>query len=494
MLIAFSILFTVRPLAIGPVWSIVLVYLIFPLLFTFNLKIDRKSTLGTYAFFSILAVGNLLGNAYATRMNAEINVISEMLFLLGSFALILYILLSFKNEAVSKSEEASFNNYYLENVLSIAPIMMYTLDTNFRFKMVNPAYLDSTGYDHPEDVLGKTKKEIFNNERYGKMDLSLDQDSSLVSGEIEKFSGTRHLFLSDIQKMKWVAYNKVATRDQHGNITGVLCVMNDVTEITKNQKALDIKNEQLQHYIDSNLQLESFAFLASHDLKTPLRSISSFSQLLKNKADGKLSTEEKEYLDFIIDGSKSMNSLIADLLEYSTINKAEFTVSNIDLSALIEAVRRDLNIAIINENVSLEFINHGVESISGDFLLLKQLLNNLISNAIKYKNKGTDPVIQISCKQEDDSVLFKVKDNGIGIDEAYHEKIFLLLKRLHTSNVYDGTGIGLAVCKQIIEKHNGRIWVDSKLNEGSTFSFTLGCEKTISTPSTLSSELETLSS
>jgi len=465
--------FTIRPWLLGPVWSVMLVYILFPIMVIVNLKVYKKYAVIIFITFSILAIVNLLGNYYTKVENGTVNIISEILFLLGSIILIQKVLISFRSETIEITEQASFTNNYLENVLSIAPIMMYTLDKNQRYKMINGAYLVGTGYSNTEDVIGKTKVEIFTDERYGNMNLSLDQDENLLNGSIEKYSGTRELVMAETKQLKWVAYNKVATKDKDGNITGILCVMNDVTEIIKKQESLDVKNEELQHYIDSNLQLESFAFLASHDLKTPLRSISGFSQLLLKTAGNKLNKEELEYINYIVSSTHNMNTLINDLLEYSTINKAEFKVNKISLENLVNAVKADLQISIIENKASVNLIETDVKSFDGDFVLLKQAFNNLISNAIKYKKPDVNPIINISCKKLNNQIQFAIADNGIGIEEEYFDKIFLILKRLHSSETHDGTGIGLAICKQIAEKHNGKIWVESELNVGSTFYFTI---------------------
>jgi len=471
--IAFPLFFAIRPLLLGPVWSVTIAYLVFPIVFTFNLKTGRRQMLLVYFYFSILALINTVGNIYTTIIGMPINVFSELLFFICAFILVQYVLISFKNEVLSLAQKASFTTNYLENVLSVAPIMMYTLDTHFNFKIVNAAYLDGTGYKTRADIIGKSKQEIFNLKRYRNMDLSLDEDFQILNGNKDKFSGTRHLYMSHSKKMKWVSYNKVPTKDDNGSITGLLCVMHDVTDIVESRNELDRKNEELKHYIDSNLQLESFAFLASHDLKTPLRTISSFSQLLKDRANRKLSDEEKQYLDFIISGSQSMDRLIEDLLEYSTLNRSEFSTSKIIVSELIDAVKQDLNITLINENVKIQLVNDDVAYVDGNFTLLKQLFNNLISNAIKYKKLDFDPIIKISCKSLKGAIQFMVEDNGIGIEQKYFDRIFLLLQRLHTSSVYEGTGIGLAICKQIVEKHGGKIWVNSEPNVGSCFYFTL---------------------
>ncbi|MGK0388191.1 MAG: PAS domain S-box-containing protein [Maribacter sp.] len=261
--------------------------------------------------------------------------------------------------------------------------------------------------------------------------------------------------------------------------------MNDLTERKKAEKKieqqikeLDKKNKELKHYINSNLELESFAYVASHDLKQPLRSISSFTQLLKRRYQHLFDERAEEYMNFIITNVNNMNELIKDLLDYSRVNTKELDVDEIDMnSLLLDLVDMYHHLP---ENKGLIFdIQKLPSEFVGNYTKLKQVFQNLINNAIKFQIKGTPPKIEITCEDLVDKYQISIKDNGIGIEQKYMEKIFLVFQRLHTKIEYEGSGIGLAICKKIVEQHGGDIWVESELGKGSTFSFTLkkGLEK-----------------
>lgn len=245
-----------------------------------------------------------------------------------------------------------------------------------------------------------------------------------------------------------------------------------INQLVKAKQEIDERNNDLKRYIESNLQLENFAYFASHDLRTPLRSIISFTQLLKRSIKDKMSFNEKEYMEYIENAGKSMQKLIDDLLSFSRINTKEALYEKINLNDLFNDVNKKL-ISVIQEKEVQIKIQPIPETIFADSTKLKQLFQNLISNAIKFVPKDTQPIINISGKEQKEEWAFSVSDNGIGIDEAYKEKIFLMFKRLHNSTEYEGTGIGLALCKKVIEQHDGKIWFDSKIGEGTTFHFTI---------------------
>jgi len=475
LVLFFTVIYTVRPLIVGPVWCTVLSFLVTPLFIINVFKFSSSKVKWINLFYLAMAIINLICNYYVTTNGSQLSLVSELLFLVPAFIIFQYLIKEYKASIITLIDTNNLKNYYLESIFSTAPIMIYTLDAKQKYQIVNKAYLYTTGY-REEELIGKTKKELFKETRYERIAVTLNEDEKLLSGEIAEFSGSRRIQMKPTKKWRWYAFKKVPIKSSSDEITGVLCIMNDITELIKKQEILDVKNEELQKYIDSNLQLESFAFLASHDLKTPLRSISGFSQLLKKKAIDKLNEEEKEYLQYIIESSHNMNALIADLLTYSTINKAEFNVTKIDVEQLIESVKNDLKISTIENEVKIKIIEKEFNTINGDQILLKQLFNNLFSNAIKYKKDNVKPNINVSCIKKINHYLFKVSDNGIGIEEEYFSKIFLLLKRLHSSDAYEGTGIGLAICKQIVEKHGGKIWVESTINEGSTFYFTIDAD------------------
>lgn len=248
--------------------------------------------------------------------------------------------------------------------------------------------------------------------------------------------------------------------------------------LNQNLKELNNKNTELRKYIDSNLQLENFAHIASHDLKEPLRSIGNFSQLLNKRLENKLDETEKEFFNFILTGVSNMNQLIEDLLLYSSINNQKSPSKELNLNDVLFVVSRNLHKAIEDNKVEL-VINQLPSSFYGSDTKMKQLFQNLIANAIKFKKTDINPRVEVSCIDMDEYWQFKVEDNGIGIKEEFKEKIFMIFKKLHPKTEYQGTGIGLAVCKTIVDQLNGEIWVESEFGVGTTFNFTLSKDQFI---------------
>ncbi len=220
----------------------------------------------------------------------------------------------------------------------------------------------------------------------------------------------------------------------------------------------------------SNKELEQFAYVASHDLQEPLRMVSSFTQLLERQYKDKLDADADEYINYAVNGAKRMQLLINDLLAFSRVATRGEEFAEVDINEVLEQAIFDLEIAIEENNVIVT--NDTMPIICADHSQMVQLFQNLIGNAIKYHSEKT-PRINISAKEEEGEWVFLVSDNGIGIDPEYHERIFQIFQRLHEIHVYSGTGIGLAICKKIVERHGGCIWVDSEIGEGATFYFSI---------------------
>jgi light-regulated signal transduction histidine kinase (bacteriophytochrome) len=220
------------------------------------------------------------------------------------------------------------------------------------------------------------------------------------------------------------------------------------------------------------MQLENFAYIASHDLKEPLRTIGNFSQLLSRQYKEQLEGAGQEYLDFIIGGVKNMNQLIEDLLAYSRVNTEEHTIEKINLNDLLTLIQHGLS-NYIDEKKAIIHIDAMPEAILANRTKVKQLFQNLLINAIKFHKPDEKPEVFISFEETNTHWQFKVRDKGIGIEKDFHDKIFLLFKKLHNRRDYQGTGIGLALCKKIVDQHKGKIWVESELGAGTTFLFTL---------------------
>ncbi len=236
---------------------------------------------------------------------------------------------------------------------------------------------------------------------------------------------------------------------------------------------LRMKNRQLQAY-QNKLELyasgmESFAQMASHDLKDPLRMISLFLQKLKNNYSEVLDGKAKEYVDFSINASKKMTLLVNDLLNYAALDKDTMVKEEINVNELIDEIISYH--AVIFEEAKAQVIYKALPNIKGYKTALKIVLQNLLMNAVKFRRMDTPFVVEITVEEEPNIWLFKVKDNGMGIEGGDYEKIFKPFKSLHTQADYKGSGLGLAACKKIIEQHGGKIWVESKVQEGSTFYF-----------------------
>ncbi|MGI9149832.1 MAG: sensor histidine kinase [Chloroflexota bacterium] len=221
----------------------------------------------------------------------------------------------------------------------------------------------------------------------------------------------------------------------------------------------------------SNAELEQFAYVASHDLQEPLRMVASYTQLLARRYHGQLDEDADEFIEFAVDGARRMQELINDLLAYSRVGTRGLDLQPVDTGEVVDQVAIDLAAAI--EETSASVTRDPLPVVLGDPTQLRQLFQNLIANSIKFHRPDQTPRVHISVRQEPGARHFSVTDNGIGIDPQYQERIFVLFQRLHTRAEYPGTGIGLAICKKIVERHGGNIWVDSAPGNGTTFRFSL---------------------
>jgi len=240
-------------------------------------------------------------------------------------------------------------------------------------------------------------------------------------------------------------------------------------EITERKKAEEVLAQRSQDLSRSNAELEQFAYVASHDLQEPLRMIGSYLQLLEKRYKDKLDDDASEFIGFAVDGAKRMQALINDLLAYSRVGTKAKPFEATDCGLVVNTVVRNLRMAI--EDSGAKITIDSLPKVIGDATQLTQLFQNLIANAIKFRGEHP-PEIQIKVEPEDDFWRFSVQDNGIGISSEYFDRIFVLFQRLHNREAYPGTGIGLAICKKIVEHHGGRIWIESIPEQGSTFYFT----------------------
>lgn len=310
---------------------------------------------------------------------------------------------------------------------------------------------------HPEDVISvkETLKKVLQ-----------DPEKTIFESEYRIINQNKTFYVVD---------RGTIIRDSKGKAVRMVGAIQDISHRKRYEESLKALNQQLmvsnRELENSNRELEQFAYVASHDLQEPLRMISSFLGLIEKKYDDILDEKGKRYISFAVDGAKRMRRIILDLLDFSMLKETAESKKWIPVSNIIEEVLL-LNKKLISESGAKIKIN-SLPSVFAQESGLIQLFNNLISNSIKYKRDGVKPIIDIYAEEEENYWHFKLKDNGIGIDPKYLDKIFIIFQRLHGREYYPGSGIGLSICKKITEIHGGKIWVESTLGEGSTFHFTL---------------------
>jgi chemotaxis family two-component system sensor kinase Cph1 len=275
-----------------------------------------------------------------------------------------------------------------------------------------------------------------------------------------------------------VLYNASVYKNEFKEVKGVFATARDITgmkkaemKLRKYQDSLEKKvKERTKALEQSNKELKEFAYVASHDLKEPLRMITSFLQLLEHRYKDKLDPDANDFIEYAVEGAKRMDKMINDLLEYSRIGNQEREFEYLQSEQLLKTVLMNLKPTIEDTNA---IITHDpLPLIFANEQMMIQLFQNIISNSIKYHGEK-NPEIHISADNVNDEYIFAIKDNGIGIDQNHLERIFIIFKRLHTREEYEGTGIGLAIVQKIVQKHRGKMWVESELGKGTTFYFTI---------------------
>jgi PAS domain S-box-containing protein len=255
---------------------------------------------------------------------------------------------------------------------------------------------------------------------------------------------------------------------EDGTFTGYMNSGLDITEVKEAQNQIS----QLSHALkQSTEELDQFTYVTSHDLQEPLRMITGYIQLIQKNIERGNLTSLNEFMAFVIDGASRMQMLIADLLHLSRVTRKTVPFAAVNINDVLNVVKSHL---AKNITLSKAVVSYGpMPTVMGDTFQLVGLFENLLDNALKFKSLERLPEIAISAEEKGDKYIFQIKDNGIGIDNKFHKRIFAIFQRLHTQGEYEGTGIGLAVCKKIVERHGGEIWVESEPAKGSTFYFSI---------------------
>ena len=359
-----------------------------------------------------------------------------------------------------KAEEAlRLSNIYNRSLIEASLDPLVTIGHDGKITDVNTSTELVTGYSRDE-LIGTDFTDYFTEPEKAKKGYQEVFREGFVSDyalEIRHRNG----------RITPVLYNASVYKDESGEVIGVFAAARDITERKKAEEILKLKLEELAR---SNAELEQFAYVSSHDLQEPLRMISSYLQLLQRRYQGKIDEKADKYIYFAVDGAARMQVLINDLLEFSRVTTRAREPEPTDCEFVLNQVLSNLDL-YIKENKAT--VSHDpLPEVMADNTQLAQVFQNLIINGIKFHSEEA-PKIHISAEKKAKEWLFSVQDNGIGIDPQYSEKIFEVFKRLHKKEEYPGTGIGLAICKKIVERHGGRIWVESELGKGSTFYFTL---------------------
>jgi PAS domain S-box-containing protein len=302
--------------------------------------------------------------------------------------------------------------------------------------------------------------------------------ADLVFTQLNKAFETNQIVVFEFERERNGKMHYLENHISPINSNEAIIIVRNITQKKKMQQAveekvleLSAKNIELEKYITKNKELERFAYIVSHDLKEPLRTINAFSEIIKSNYSEKFDEDARLYFDFIVSSVQRMTGLVEGILEYSKIEVNEASFETTDLNDLLRKVLNDLHVMIDEKNADITFGN--LPSIYCDALQVRQLFQNLINNSIKFTAPGVAPEINIDFREEKDRYIFSLTDNGIGIPKEYQDKVFSMFKRLHPREQFKGQGIGLALCKRIIERHGGDIWIESDGQNGTTFFFAI---------------------
>lgn len=385
-------------------------------IFVFDEKVKNVSS----SFFGL--IGNMIASAF-TRLRTEVRL-----------------------------HEAQLTN---EFILRALPDWLYMINKKGEFTGSNN-YSTLTPYLPDYDLIGRSFKEVLPYETVQLFEKAL---SEVIETEL-----TASFEFEDDNSHKGRFFKALLAPFKANEY---LLIIRDITDLKLAQSELEKKASKLEL---SNKELEEFAYIVSHDMKQPIRTIISYLSLLKKKHGNVLTEEATEFLNYSIEGANKMSGLIRDILQYSRLEQQISFVSEVSLNTIVKRVLSGLHEIITTNQAEVTVAE--LPNIKGNDTMLSELFQNLIENGIKY-NTNTQKKIQITVADQDPYWLFTISDNGIGFDQEYAEQIFKIFKRLHNDNEFQGTGIGLSVCQKVVTKHGGKIWAESQQGKGSSFYFTL---------------------
>ncbi|MFT6936463.1 MAG: PAS domain S-box-containing protein [Saprospiraceae bacterium] len=481
-------IFTLLPifLSISPALLVFFISFQFSILVIFR---NPKVLFLYFAFYSFNTVLFTILLFYYFPDHINLDLIAALIDIIAGIV-ILYLSLKFYmqtrivNEKILELEENKFRTVFENSPIGI---IITRLNGNYE-KIVNSSVVHSLGYEqsilermsisqmtHPED-----------------RDIHQKEFKQLLLGEVDYLKLNKRYLHRDGHTV-WGTTILSTTQDEDGEPNYIIAMFLDISEqksqevkithlveklkisnaeledrVNRRTADLSIANEELQR---SNQDLEQFAYAASHDLKEPLRMISSFVQILERKYSDKIDDKGKEYIKFTVEGASRMSDLISSLLQYSKVGRKESKLRTAKIANLVELKLMDLQQLIEEKNAQVNILELP-ETVICESVQVGLVFYNLINNALKFNNNET-PIVNIGGKERAEDYLFTIQDNGIGIKDKFKEQVFEIFKRLHVREEYEGTGIGLALCRRIIYRHDGDVWFESEIGKGTTFYFTI---------------------
>lgn len=363
-----------------------------------------------------------------------------------------------RKDIIFRESEEKFRKTF-----EFSPNGMARVSTVGKVIQANKSYYDLVGYTQ-EELNSLTINEITHPE-----DRAQDKKmfTKLNCGEVESFELDKRLYTKS-HDLKWVHIAVSRIINSNGKTEYYIA---QLTDITKRKEAENQLVEQKELLIEKNNELNQYVYITSHDLQEPVRTINSFTTLLNQSYSDRLDDKGQKYIRFINEASVRLRDQIKGLLDFSRLGKNEKTAESTDCNNVLKNIKSDINTLIEEQNAQINY--EELPTLNTFPTEFKLLLQNLIINAIKFKKADHTPIVNIRATEEKSDWKFVVEDNGIGIEERFTDKIFLIFQRLHARKDYEGSGIGLAHCKKVVEMHQGKIWVESKLGEGSKFYFTI---------------------
>jgi PAS domain S-box-containing protein len=360
----------------------------------------------------------------------------------------------------------------LQLVTDSAPVLLAHCDTERRYKFVNKGYAQRFGTSR-EDIIGKRIPEVVGEEAYANFKEYVD---AVLSGQRVEFE--TEIPYKDIgQRYMHAAY--VPEFGEQGEVRGLVAVISDITERKRIEAEIRQLNESLERRVvertsrlkEANEELESFSYSISHDLRAPLRHIGGFAQMLQGRASSALDETSQRYLNTIAESTDRAGELIDDLLALSRMGRAEIHRADVDMNRLVHEALDDLKLETAGRSIDWKIGE--LPEVQGDPSMLRLIMQNLLSNAVKYTYNRDEAVIEVGSKRDEDEAVFFVSDNGVGFDMQYVDKLFGVFQRLHGAEEFEGTGIGLATVRRIVNRHGGRTWAEGSVGSGATFYFSL---------------------